>query len=119
MLAYSLLLGMSGAALREGRSLDVMQLFQYARDQVPKFAGDIGGIQTPTLASPMDASSFNIGLVTEEVEIPLQEVKPMFVRSNFQEETRAKDVVGISKALENTYWISHPKNQPRGSFLST
>ena len=100
LLTYSLLLGMSGGALREGRSVDVMQLFQFARDRVPEFAKDIGGIQTPTLAFPTHASSFDIGLVTEEVDIPLQEVKPVFIRSVFQEEENFEDIIGLSEALD-------------------
>jgi WD40 repeat protein len=100
LLTYSLLLGMSGAALADGGSVDVMQLFQFARDKVPEFAQDIGGIQTPTLAFPTGASSFDIGLVTEAVHIPLEEVKPVFVRSNFQEEANFEDVVGLSLALD-------------------
>lgn len=100
LLTYSLLLGMSGAALRESNSVDVMQLFQFARDQVPKFASEIGGIQTPTLAAPTNASSFDIGLVTEEVVIPLEEVKPVFIRSNFQDENLIDDIIGLSNMLD-------------------
>ncbi|MBL7798627.1 MAG: caspase family protein [Saprospiraceae bacterium] len=100
LLTYSLLLGISGAALREGKSVDVMQLFQFARDQVPLFAGEIGGIQTPTLAAPANSSSYDIGLVTEDVQIPLASVKPVFIRSNFQEENLVDDVIGLSSQLD-------------------
>lgn len=100
LLTYSLLLGMSGAALKDGQSVDIMNLFQFARDQVPAFAEDIGGVQTPMLAFPADASSFDIGLVTNEIEIPLQQVKPLFTRSNFQEEDSFRDLIRLSKALD-------------------
>ncbi|TNE68977.1 MAG: hypothetical protein EP344_00915, partial [Bacteroidetes bacterium] len=100
LLTYSLLLGMRGAALRENRSVDVMQLFQFARDKVPEFAGDIGGIQTPTLASPQNASSFDIGLVTEGVEIPLEEVKPVFIRSSFFNDESLGDEISLSGTLD-------------------
>lgn len=101
LLTYSLLLGMDGAALKDGQSVDVMNLFQYSRDQVPKFANDIGGVQTPTLAVPTDASSFDIGLVTDEIEIPLQEVKPLFSRSTLFESESWNDVLQISKSLDS------------------
>lgn len=100
LLTYSLLLGMSGAALKDGQSVNIMNLFQYVCDQVPEFAKDIGGVQTPTLVFPAAASSFDIGLVTDEIEIPLQQVKPLFTRSNFQEEESFKDLIRLSKALD-------------------
>ena len=31
----------------------------------------------------------------------MEDVKPIFIRSNFQEEDRMKDVIGISKALDS------------------
>lgn len=100
LLTYSLLLGISGAALKDGQSVDVMNLFQYVRDQVPEFARYIGGVQTPTLAFPTEASSFDIGLMNDEIEIPLQQVKPLFTRSNFQEEESFRDLIRLSKALD-------------------
>ncbi len=101
LLTYSLLLGMGGAALKDGQSVDVMNLFQFARDKVPEFAEDIGGVQIPLLAFPTDASSFDIGLVTDEVKITLNAVKPLFTRSNFQEDERWIDLLKISKTLDN------------------
>ena len=100
LLTYSLLLGMSGAALRDGQTVDVMNLFQFARDQVPEFAKDVGGVQTPTLAFPTDASSFDIGLVTESVQIPVQKVKPVFIRSNLFENESWDDLLGLSEHLD-------------------
>ena len=100
LLTYSLLLGMSGAALPDGQTVDVMSLFQYARDRVPEFAKDVGGVQIPTLAFPADASSFDIGLVTDEVKIPVQQVKPIFIRSNLFEMDSWDDLLGLSKDLD-------------------
>jgi hypothetical protein len=100
LLTYSLLLGMDGAALKDGQSVDVMNLFQFARDQVPEFAKDIGGIQTPFLVTPTNAASFDIGLITEDVKIPIKQVKPLFVKSNFQDEERFKDVLRLSSAVD-------------------
>ena len=103
LLTYSLLQGMSGLALKDGKYVDVVQLFQYARDRVPELAREIGGIQTPMLAFPMGGESFDIGMVDENVQIPVAQVKPVFVRNIFQEESAFNDVLGITKVLEGYF----------------
>ena len=100
LLTYSLLQGMSGLALTEDKRVDVMRLFQYSRDQVPELAKGIGGVQTPVLAFPTDGSSFDIGIVNAGVKIPVAQVKPVFIRNVFQEETSFDDVLGLTDALE-------------------
>ncbi|MCB9289175.1 MAG: caspase family protein [Lewinellaceae bacterium] len=100
LLTYSLLEGMSGLALREGQYIDVITLFQYSRDKVPELAKTIGGIQTPTMAFPGGGQSFDIGIVNEQVNIPVAQVKPVFVRNVFQEETAFDDVLDIGKKLQ-------------------
>ena len=67
-------------------------------------------IELAVIKCCLNASSFDIGLVTDEVEIPLEEVKPVFIRSVFMEEDRMKDVIGISKALD-TYLIDASSGQ--------
>lgn len=101
LLTYSLLLGMNGSALRDGQYVDVMQLFQYAADKVPEFAAFIGGMQRPVIATPAGSNSFDIGQVTSEVIIPMTEVKPLFVRSNFQEEVSFDDKLELAETLDN------------------
>ena len=68
--------------------MDVNLLFQNARERVPQLAKGIGGVQSPEVFSPFGAESFDIGeLTTEDKEqIPLARVKPVFIRSNFQDE---------------------------------
>ncbi len=100
LLTYSLLHGMSGLALTEDKRVDVMTLFQYARDQVPELAKGIGGIQTPVLAFPAGGASFDIGMVTTKVKIPVVQVKPVFIRNNFQNEDTFDDGIGLTDALE-------------------
>ncbi|MEO6036874.1 MAG: hypothetical protein ABIQ93_00590, partial [Saprospiraceae bacterium] len=102
LLTYSLLQGMSGLALKEGKYVDVNTLFQYSCDQVPLLAQGIGGVQKPILASPGGAS-FDIGLVDAEVTISVAQVKPVFIRNVFQEETSFDDVLGLTDALENYF----------------
>lgn len=101
LLTFSLLQGMSGLALRGGQYIDVMNLFQYARDKVPELAEAIGGIQTPMLAFPLGGESFDVGLVNEQVQIPVARVKPVFIRNNFQEVNAFDDVLNLGRHLED------------------
>lgn len=103
LLTYSLLEGMSGLALGPEKRVDVMTLFQYSRDKVPEMAKSINGIQTPMLAFPANGSSFDIGIVNEKVKIPLAQVKPVFIRNNFQDEEAFEDVLGLTDALEQNF----------------
>lgn len=101
LLTFSLLQGMSGlgdALMPDGR-VDVMRLFQHARDEVPGLARGINGIQTPMLAFPASGASFDIGIVDESVEIPVAQIKPVFIRNVFQDEESFDDVLGLGKAL--------------------
>jgi hypothetical protein len=101
VLTHTLLLGMRGAKLRDGQFVDVMELFGFAADTVPQLARDIGGIQRPLVASPKGAS-FDIGQVTAEdrARIPLQSVRPLVLRTNFQEEQQFDDVLGLGKQVD-------------------
>lgn len=99
LLTYSLLQGMDIIAARNKKQVDVMQLLQQARDQVPVLAKGIGGIQRPILAFPHNGSSFDIGLVTDQVDIPITSVKPVFIRNYFQEEQSFADVIGLGNAF--------------------
>jgi hypothetical protein len=81
LLTYCLLQGMRGARLRQGEYVDVMDLFQYAADQVPVLARNIGGIQKPLVFAPR-GTSFDIGRLKEEDKklIPLAQVRPLLLR---------------------------------------
>jgi hypothetical protein len=82
LLTYTLLQGMKGAALREDQYVDVTMLFQYAADQVPQLARNIGGIQRPIVAAPR-GTSFDVGLLKTKEDksaIPLAQVKPLLLR---------------------------------------
>lgn len=99
LLTYSILQGM---ASKMGR-VDVSTLFQYSRDKVPELAKGVGGIQVPILAFPTGGGSFDIGLVTKDVKIPVAQVKPVFIRNNFQEESSFDDVLGLNEALTDYF----------------
>lgn len=102
LLTYSLLFGMKGAALRENKFVDVVELFQYAADKVPELAEDIGGIQKPEIRTPYGGQSFDIGISDEAVQerIILPSPKPLFVRSTFMNEDTFNDNLRLSEALD-------------------
>ena len=106
LLTYSLLLGMRGGALRDDEYIDVESLFGFAADQVPLMAEDLGGIQRPLIAVPRGGASFDIGRVPPERrhEIPLEPVKPVFVRPAFMDRrsrTAHELVRAVSDALRD------------------
>jgi hypothetical protein len=102
LLTYSLLLGMRGAALRNERYVDVSTLFEFAADRVPVLAGEVGGIQRPVIASPQGGASFDIGLLSDEAkaEVPLRAVRPLVLRSNFQDEAAFEDVLKLGRQVD-------------------
>ncbi len=103
ILTYSLLEGIKGTALRDERFVDVNLLYQYARERVPELAEGIGGIQKPEVFSPFGAESFDIGEVnsTDKENIPLARIKPVFVRSVFQDENELEDILNLSAIIDN------------------
>lgn len=100
LLTYSLLSGIQGQALREGEFVDVLGLFRHSAEQVPELASYIGGIQKPILAVPYGGQSFDIGRVDETVKIELASIKPVFIRSNFQDEFEYADILGFSDKID-------------------
>lgn len=102
LLTYSLLLGMRGAALREQEYLDVDRLFGFASDTVPELAQDIGGIQRPVVAAPEGGQSFDLGRLPGDVraKVPLQQVRPVLIRSSFQDEDAFADVLRLGAAAD-------------------
>jgi hypothetical protein len=100
VLTYSLLLGMRGAALRESQLVDVAQWFQFATDEVPRLAKDIGGIQKPTMAMPGPGSSFDIGQILAKEQIPMAATRPLFLRSNFQDEAGLQDRLKLALLVD-------------------
>lgn len=103
LLTYSLLFGMKGAALRDNKFVDIMQLFQFAADKVPELAENIGGIQKPEIRVPYGAQSFDIGIATEQIknEIVLPSPKPLFLRSNFTNQVTFNDDLRLSATIDN------------------
>lgn len=111
LLTYSLLQGMRGAALRDGEYVDVSKLFQYAADQVPQLARNIGGIQKPLIAAPR-GTSFDIGQLKREDKerIPLAMVMPMILRPVFLNPEQGFDnlelIALVTKRLQEESYAS-------------
>lgn len=101
LLTYSLLEGMKGAALTNGEFAEVDKLFAYATDRVPALAGDVGGVQRPLVASPKGAG-FPVARLTAEdkPKVPLASPRPLVLASNFQDELRLKDALGLKKLVD-------------------
>jgi uncharacterized caspase-like protein len=101
LLTYSMLLGMQGAALREDEFLDISRLFEFAADQVPELAKDIGGIQRPLTATPRGGASFDIGRLTaaDRQQIPLARVRPLVLRASLEDEDTWQDHLELSKRI--------------------
>lgn len=102
LLTYSLLQAMKGASLRDGEFFDVNLLLNYARENVPKLAAGIGGIQTPQLLIPK-GGSFDIGQVNDDSKklIPLNAIKTVFVRSNMMNTDELEDNLGLGKMIDD------------------
>ena len=102
LLTFSLLQGMNGPAL-EGEMVDVMKLFQHARNEVPKLTRNINGIQKPVPHFPTDASSFDIGRVDGSVVIPLPKGKPVFIQNKLQNISGHGDDLKLGHELDNYF----------------
>ena len=103
VLTYSLLLGMRGGALKDGDIVDVGRLFDFAADEVPKHARDLGGIQQPVVATPRGGQSFPLGRLTsaDQAKIPLQPTRPAFVRSVLPDAAIKRDVLGLGAKVDD------------------
>ena len=108
LLTYALLEGMRSGnrsdtdGKRMAKMIDVMTLFQYARDRVPELATSINGTQIPMLGFPSRASSFDIGILDEQATaaIQLSKEKPIVIRSIFLNEATYRDDLKLADQLE-------------------
>ncbi|PHN07830.1 caspase family protein [Flavilitoribacter nigricans] len=102
LLTYALLQGMLGVATRntaDGDYVDVMKLFQYAADEVPRLATSINGIQSPMLGFPSTGASFDIGIFDERVDISIGNKKPVVNWIRFLNRETITDDQGIEVRL--------------------
>ncbi|TXH59504.1 MAG: hypothetical protein E6Q89_02135, partial [Bacteroidia bacterium] len=121
LLTYSILQAMKGAKLRDGKFFDADLILNHAREVVPELAKDIGGIQQPQLLIPK-GGSFDFGVVDENSvkEIPLNAVKPVFVRTTFVDTEEFTDLIGLSKLVDEQLYITSSRgNNASLVFLDT
>jgi hypothetical protein len=102
LLTYSVLQAMRGMALRENKFVDVTTLLNYSSEEVPKMAKDNGGIQKPQMLIPK-GGSFDIGIIQESDKalIPVATLKTVFVRATLLEKARGKDILKLSKEIND------------------
>jgi len=112
LLTYSILQAIKGAALKEGKFVDIFTIMDYARETVPILAKGIGGIQEPQLLIPK-GGSFDIGLLEnkDKEAIPLANPKTVFIRSTLVNSEDFEDGLGLSELLNNELSISSSKGE--------
>ncbi|GAB5553617.1 MAG: hypothetical protein Sapg2KO_32080 [Saprospiraceae bacterium] len=107
LLTYSLLNGMRQGGLRvdqDGEKLiDVIRLFNHARDEVPELAKSIQGIQTPTIGFPKEVATVDIGIFNEQVDIPMAEKKPVVINANFLNQKGFRDNLKVSALVRDAF----------------
>lgn len=122
LLTYALLQGLScGCDLREGEYVDAARLLAYAQERVPRLADDLrlGGVQQPLLARREGGVSFDLGRLSEaaRARIPLQRVKPVFVRASFQESEHPRDPLRLSREVNAALRAPRPGPDGRDAFV--
>lgn len=102
ILTYSLLFGMRGPALVD-EEIDVAQLFNHAVEQVPRLAGNVGGVQRPLIGIPRGGHSFPIGLLRadDRDRIPIVRDLPVVLLAGLEDEESWTDTLGLSRRVND------------------
>lgn len=104
LLTYSLLQGIkSGEALQDGQ-IDVAKLFNFAADNVPRLAKNVGGIQRPEIRVPYGGASFAVGFIKSEQDkklVPLAQEKPLILRPVLQNQRLGYDNLKLTAMLRD------------------
>jgi hypothetical protein len=118
VLTYSLLRGMRGEALKDGRFVDVNTLFDFAVNNVPRLAGDVQGIQKPETYSDK-GSTFPFGEITaaDQPLIPLAKTRPLVLRAYFHD-AGEQDPLDLSDKLNDRFHeITYGQRDPALEFV--
>ncbi|MEZ4939971.1 MAG: caspase family protein [Saprospiraceae bacterium] len=99
LLTYSLLNNMPKVAASNGTYIDVGKLFTAALNEVPRLAAGIDRMQKPEM---IGTGSYDIGIIDGEPPFTIPRAIPVFLRTNFLDRQKFKDVQELSKAV-NTY----------------
>ena len=99
LLTYSLLNNMPLVATQNKTLIEVGELFNAALDDVPRLAKDIDRVQKPEL---IGSGSWPIGIIKGEPPYPIPQAIPVFLRTNFIDSKRNRDLKRLSKAVNQT-----------------
>ncbi|MBK6997264.1 MAG: caspase family protein [Lewinellaceae bacterium] len=102
LLTYSLLEGISGTALEDGKYVDIMKLFQNARDVVPKLAASIKQVQSLSSRSLKAVRVFPSGSKMP-AKINLPQPVPVVIQCNFQDRDNFNDGLGLVAGIERLF----------------
>lgn len=109
LLTYSLLRGISGPGLVDGKLVDVIRLFNFAVEEVPRLAQTIGQTQTPV--PKYDGQTFPIGILGPNVKIKIPDAKPVFIQSQFQLRGFFLDTLGLAQSLNDKLYEERLKGK--------
>lgn len=119
LLTYSILQGLKGGALFEGKFADVNTIMEYSRDKVPELAKNIGGIQTPQLLVPKGGSfSFGIYDESDKSRIKIASPKEIFIQSHFVNGSSFEPDLSFSQALDDALLVESKKNDSHFIFMN-
>ena len=119
LLTYSILQGLKGGALFDGKFADVNTLMEFSRDKVPELAKNIGGIQTPQLLVPKGGSfSFGIYEESEKSKIQIANPKEIFIQSHFVNQSTYEPDILFSESLDNRIFEKSKKNNATFIFMN-
>lgn len=111
LLTYALLQGMMEEAVQtaDGSYVDLLPLFQHARDAVPRLALNVGETQEPMMGVPKHGSSFDLGIYNERVQIPIGKPKPIISGANFVNASEMIDDLGFLDKMRQTLLREHER----------
>mgnify|MGYP000382494269 CR=1 FL=1 len=131
LLTYALLQGMMEEAVQtaDGSYVDLLPLFQHARDAVPRLALNVGETQEPMMGVPKHGSSFDLGIYNERVQIPIGKPKPIISGANFVNASEMIDDLGFLDKMRQALLREHERGsnadfqfmeispRPQGAYL--
>src|SRR5262249_53459972 len=119
LLPYALILGIKGAGLRDDKYVDVMRLFSFAQDEVPRLAESIGIKQQPHIMAK-EGASFDIGLLErgDREQIKLAQAKPFILPPQLTNPAVSYDNLELSRDLREALREACLKNEINAVFVA-
>ena len=113
------LLGHSRRPLREEKFVDVIRLFSYAQDEVPRLAESSGGLQLLHFMAK-EGASFDIGMLerADRERIKLAQTKPFLLPPQLTNPATSYDNLELGRALREALREACLKNEINAVFVS-